>query len=438
MKYLTNITFILLFSTIVFSQTKEEYLILEHTDVQRWMTIDNKEVRLWIGMVQASQGKFILRCDTAVNYIQDNFWDIIGNVIVFDSLKTLYTSRMNVNINEEKVTFPEPFKIIDEKGREFYADKGIYYYKKKNIWAFGNVRYNDNIAERTGTCKIFEYHDDKKLATLTHNVEIIDNKEKAKITGKNVLYFKEDKKVIIDRSPKLYYFSEENTDTTIVISKYMTAYIDTSLFIAEDSVEFFRENFYGVCDSAVFYKVDERFELYKNPVVRQESNELKGDVIHMHLKENELQKVHVFGNAVATMQADTIGDIDDKNMLLGKIITMQLKEDKIDTLISEKNAISYVFIYDNGQNQGANKTVAQKIILLFENGKIKNIYQEKGVLGRFFPPALKNQILEDMKNPEKGLELGIDVSKLKVKKRKDERTGRKKSIENLREKTGRR
>ena len=43
-----------------------------------------------------------------------------------------------------------------------------------------------------------------------------------------------------------------------------------------------------------------------------------------------------------------------------------------------------------------------------------------------------------MKNPEKGLELGIDISKLKVRKKKDESTGRKKSIEDLREKKGRR
>ena len=127
-------------------------------------------------MVQASQGKFILRCDTAVNYIQDNFWDIIGNVIVFDSLKTLYTSRMNVNINEEKVTFPEPFKIIDEKGREFYADKGIYYYKKKNIWAFGNVRYNDNIAEiimapyieKEPKVRIFDYNGSLKKEFIAY------------------------------------------------------------------------------------------------------------------------------------------------------------------------------------------------------------------------------------------------------------------------------
>lgn len=438
MRNIFNILILLFLTSVVFSQESNEQLIIENANLVRRVTEGYKEINNAYGMVQLSQGKFTMRCDTAINYIQDNLWDIIGNVIVFDSLKTLYTSRMYVNINEEKVTLPEPFKIIDEKGREFFANKGVYYYKKKNVWAFGDVKYKDNIGERTGTCRIFEYYDDRKLAVLTENVEIIDYKENSKITGENLLYYKDHEQVIIDRSPKLYYYGDENTDTTIVISEYMTAYIDSSLFIAIDSVKFFRENFYGVCDSAMFYKDDERFELYKNPIVRQENSELKGEIIHMYLQKNELQKVYVLGNAVALTQADTAGVIDDKNMLLGKIITMLLKDNKIETLISEKNAISYFFIYDNGQNQGANKTVAGKIILIFEEGKIIKVFQEGSVLGRFFPPDLKNIILEDMKNPEKGLELGIDITKLKTRKKKNERTGRERAFEDIREKTGRR
>jgi len=436
MKRLLVTIIIMLLTLNPLSQQKQEDIIIEHAD----KAINQNNVLKLLGDVKIIRGIYTVNCDTALIFRESKIYDLIGNVVVFDDEKTLRTSKIKIDENNKVIMFPNPFFVEDKKGRKLRGASGVYHYVKKEFYAYNTVEFEEK--NRWGSSNRLQYFEEKNLIILDKNIEIEDLEQNVKVKGEKASYYRDKEKVIVDKSPEIIYYDENYEDSTTVISEYMEAYLDSSLFIATDNVRFFKKDFAGACDSSVFYRKDERFELYKNPVVRQGNSSLKGDVMHLFLNDNELERVMVIGNAIASTKIDSAIKDFEENKLLGKFITMKISNNQIDTLTSEKNAISYYFIYEEGKNQGASKTTAERISLIFRDGQIKEVQVFNGVQGRFYPPKLIDMLAEEIRNPEKSLNVDVNIFKKKKEKRTrrniDERFKGRKPPEEIRKKTSRR
>lgn len=353
-------TFILLFSCFLFGlyPSHKDRLIVEHADENIGKRIDGEQLRILRGNVHIRQDTLNMYCEQAV--FNENMSKLIftGNV------------------------------LIDNGNRRLTAEK-IDYYPDKN-WAdcFGKVSITS--AKDSMYSDIFSYDFEEKNAVAEGNVYMYDQENQVEIWGQLGGYQSSINHSYVEKNAKLMRIDTASQDSFTVIANYLKYQSDSiKKALALDSVIILQGDLRATCDSAVYFPNEEIANLYINPFVLFEENELTGTYIRTIFDSLQIKTINVFGNAVARNHRDSLKT--KTNVLRGKIIDFYIENKKPQTIVAKTNASSIYYMEENGVDQGNNFATSDTIFIFFKEGELDSIDIFGGSEGIFYPSDYKGE-----------------------------------------------
>lgn len=159
---------------------------------------------------------------------------------------------------------------------------------------------------------------------------------------------------------------------------------DARLVLAYYKVRFFREDMQGKCDSLVYWSKDSTIQLYTDPVIWSNKNQITADYIEMINRSKDPDEVRMKENAfIISMEDDSIrfNQIKGKNMI-GFVRNNELY--KIDV---SGNGQSAYYAYDKKGIIGLNNAESSNITIYLNKGKVSRIALIKSPEGELKPMA---------------------------------------------------
>jgi len=176
---------------------------------------------------------------------------------------------------------------------------------------------------------------------------------------------------------------------------------DTLAFEARDSmniikayynVRFFREDFQGKSDSLVYISTDSVINMYRNPVLWSEQNQLSGDLIKIYLKNSVPDWIHITGNAMISSQEES--DTLNFNQLSAKETKAYIIDDELRKIDMIGNAISIYFSKASDGSVWTNRAEGSLMTIHLKEKKLEKIKMTPESGGVLHPPGMA---------PEEGL-----------------------------------
>ena len=197
------------------------------------------------------------------------------------------------------------------------------------------------------------------------------------------MYNDQEKTALATDSAHLLLYTEQ--DTLFLHADTLKSIPDTipdqKLIMAYFNVKFFRQDMQGKCDSLVYWSKDSTVQLFTEPVIWSENNQMTADYIEMITKAVEPDLVKMQQNAFIVAQEDStrFNQIKGRNML-GYIRQNQLY--KIDV---DGNGQSVYYARDDNGIIGLNKAQSSNIEIYLTDSKVRKIVFIKSPDGTLLP-----------------------------------------------------
>ncbi len=444
-KYYFIILFIFSFANL-FAQEKVELI---HADSLTGRTENGVIIREAQGNVQFKQGNITVFCNSATQYPDQNKVDLRGNVKIYQDTLSLFTSRGVYYGNEKKAT-GEGGVTLKDPNATLRANSGVYFFDQakadfqgdviiinpeyritsayltylrntEDSFAKGNVIVTtdsaiikaENIDFFKRQFKTFAYEkvvinsdstliysdtltnfSDKKESYAAGNVRVESLNNNTILYG-NILenYELRNYTKIAGRS-KLVQIDKTNPDTLFIYSSVMEAFrTKPEYYIATDSEEIIRTNFYSKCGRGIYFKDSSKMAMEKEPIVWQDNMQITGDSIYAELPGNKLQSIFVKKLDIPDSKASFLisqGDSlfsDRYDQIRSRDISIFINDDKVDSIQAVSNASSIYFIYEDRKANGINNSEGDNIYIYFDRAEntVSKIKIERSVKGVYSP-----------------------------------------------------
>ena len=375
------------------NQPENNPVILEHADSLVGKQVDGEKARELFGHVQFRQGKTVVTCDRALQYLVTNKISMEGTVQVHDDSMRMVGKR-GMYYSDTRIAEAFDRVQIEESSTFIRADYGKYFTAEKKAYFKGNVYVEDTSSVVTSDELTYYRSDQHSIAT--GNVKIVNSHNGLTIFGDHFENFKQKQYSKITGKPKVIQIDTAGTgkrDTLVVTSVFMESFQDsTERLIATDSVRITRGGLAAESGSSVFFTKLDSIVLRKSPIVWysqavHDENQVSGDSIFLKLKNRKLETAFVEGRGIAISRADS-NYPNRFNQMTGQEIILHFVESKITQIDVNTTATSLYFLFDQGKANGMNKTSGDNITMTFLEGKIDKISVVTGVEGQFYPERL--------------------------------------------------
>ena len=350
-----NKIYIFLFFLLLTSMTSssaQSRIELIHADVSRGMRIGSEEISVLEGNVYIRQDTMAIYCDVAKYYKSQNKVVLEKNVRIvrgeqlLTALKVTYFEQSKMAVAEGKVN-------VHRSGQTLQCDYLRYFYETDQSYARGNVKLVDRKNQTTITSWEGEYLPDRSIGRVWRDAHFMQS-------------------------------DSNSIDTLHIYAEKMTYLFNSPRkATAIESVVILKGDLEAHCDSAVYLIDEERVFLEKDPVAKQQNNELSGEQIELLLPNMKLEKIFVRRNALTVSVVDSA--LQQINRLSGKEIMAIMKDDKIDQLWAYNNARSQYYLEDERVVQGVNNASADTIKVFFKEGEVKYTEVIGGAEGIYKP-----------------------------------------------------
>ena len=322
----------------------------------------------------------------AANYdLANRLIDFTGNVKIDNPEYTVDGVNIIQNQNTNTATFNGPTTITNKKNPSnlIYTEKGTYNMNSKEVYLKKNSRINYNGKILTG--------DDLYFNQITGfgkgkgNVTLRDPQEKRYMKGGyGEIYEKKDSAMMTE---KPYAVKILEKDSMYFSAERILAYqkIDDqnplkkkSFLRAYKKSRMFKSNIQVRADSLSFNETDGIMHLDGKPIAWSGEKQITGDKIEAYFDtENEfIDSLRVIGNAFAISKADSLNMKDEFNQVKGKLMNVYYKQNEINLakVIGNAQAITYA----DDQNEKT-KEVERIGVALSTCGTIEALFEDRKV-----------------------------------------------------------
>lgn len=392
---ISAITLLLSFYTSSFSQNKQPVL-LKNADSLVGITIENSQIRNFIGNVIFEQGNIILTCDTAIQYIDQNRVELIGKVNIKQDLTVIKSKRINY-IGNDKIAIAENSVEIQDTANTLKARNGTYNLGTKIAHFKDNVTIeNDSIIIFTDEL-INNTSNDESLAM--GNVKVFGKKIRT-ATLCDTLVYKPKQDFLLAYSNAGFFYIDTLKKTYDSLQKTHKIEFDTLSVFANtifgnqakgqefyqflDSVEIVKGLIKSKCRKADYFKTGDSILLTGEPVVWYDSLQLFSDSISIIFPERNVKQIKLVNNSLVISTSDSLG-LGRINQITGKDIDINFERDSIRAIISKEDAHSLYFITTDDGERGAQSSGADTIKIFLQNNEVSDIVWRSGAIINFYP-----------------------------------------------------
>ncbi|HCY42218.1 MAG TPA: hypothetical protein DHV48_12825 [Prolixibacteraceae bacterium] len=174
-------------------------------------------------------------------------------------------------------------------------------------------------------------------------------------------------------------------DTTLIAdSTIVEKPKDPRLVLAYRKVRFFRNDLQGKCDSLVYWSKDSTIQLYTDPVIWSNKNQLTAKFIEMINRSKDPDEVNMKDDAfIISMEDDSLRF----NQIKGKNMTGFIRKNELYRINVNGNGQSNYYARDKDGIIGLNKAESSNIVISLNKGKVQKITFIKSPEGELKPMA---------------------------------------------------
>jgi len=299
-------------------------------------------------------------------YLQTNKFQALSEVTLTNPDYVLKSNDLVYFTNTGKSYLTGPSTITGENNF-IYTEKG-YYDTKANISHFNKnsrIEYNN----REITADSLYYDRNVGFASATKNIQMKDTTNNSVIRGNYGEFFQHlDSAFVTGRAVAITEIEKDSMyvhgDTLLATGKP-----ENRIIRAYNNVKFFKSDMSGKCDSIHSNQANGLTQLFKNPVLWSEENQITGDTIQLlsNTKTEKLDSLKVLSNAFI-IQKDSIGYNQIKGRdLFGKFIDNDLQNV---TIIGNGEVINFVRSDKTKELIGIEKLACSSMNFTFKDSKI--------------------------------------------------------------------
>jgi len=159
---------------------------------------------------------------------------------------------------------------------------------------------------------------------------------------------------------------------------------DARLVLAYHKVRFFRDDMQGKCDSLAYWSKDSTIQLFTEPVIWSNGNQMLANYIEMINRSKGLDEVRMKEDAfIISMENDSVRF----NQIKGKNMTGFIRDNKLQKIDVNGNGQSNYYAKNEEGIIGLNKAESSNITIYMNEGKVKKIAFIKSPEGELKPMA---------------------------------------------------
>lgn len=148
------------------------------------------------------------------------------------------------------------------------------------------------------------------------------------------------------------------------------------------SIKLIKSDLSGISDSLVYNYSDSSIQLFNDPVIWNQKNQISADSMVFYIVNEELERAIMKEKAFSVM-TDTLANF---NQMKGRKMTAYFGEGEIRQLFIEGNGESLYYALEGDTiNQGINRTLSATIRLNFQDGAVRRVNYGVKPDGRFIP-----------------------------------------------------
>ena len=334
------------------------------------------------GTVIDKENKLVSQIGTY--YKKQNLFVFIKNVVFTDQKHTIYTDTLEYNTETKIVKFRGPTRIIGPDG-DMNADAGEYNSILKTSKFKGRTKINYGVyvlyADKV------DYNQFLQIGYAYGNVEIVSKKDSITIFGNEARY-RGGGKGTTKVFPEALMRTISNGDTMYLSSDTLYAINDTvsspkeQKMFAYHKVRVFNKTMQAICDSLVYDMVDTCITFFKDPVMWNGKNQMRGDTIKVYSKNKKIDRV-LLRKKSFSISKDTL---ENFNQVKGVNMTAFFKDNKLSNIDVKTNAETiYYALSGDTLTSGLNKVESEDMNVRFQNQKVKKIAFYKKPKAKFIP-----------------------------------------------------
>ena len=329
--------------------------------------------------------------------------DFTGNVKIDNADYTVEGVNIVQNQNNNTATFNGATTITNKKNPAnlIYTEKGTYNMNSKEVYLKKNSRIHYNGKILTGDDLYFNQL--SGFGTGKGNVTLRDPLEKRYMKGGyGEIYEKKDSAMMTDKPYAVKILEKDSmyfsADRILAYQKVdeINPLKKKSFLRAYRKARMFKSNIQLRADSLRFNETDGIMHLNGKPIAWSGEKQVTGDKIEAYFDtENEyIDSLRVIGNAFAISKADSLNLKDEFNQVKGKLMTVYYKNNEITLakVIGNAQAITYA----DDQNEktkeveriGVSLSTCGTIEAEFEGRKVQIISCNIGANTEIYPMSL--------------------------------------------------
>lgn len=321
-----------------------------------------------------------------------------GNVKIDNSDYIVEGDNIIQNQNTNTATFTGPTTITNraKPNNRVFTESGSYNMNTKEVWLNKNstIFYNGKTLKGD---KIY-YHQLTGFGKAEGNVTLYGPKERRYIKGGYGEIFEKKDSAMITQKPyavkilekdSIYFSSEkivayQKTDSTLQKKSFLRAFKKGRMF---------KSNAQARADSISFNETDGILHLDGSPMMWSGAKQITGEHIKAYLdtEKQNIDSLKVIGNAFAISKVDSLDNKDEFNQVKGRIMTVYFKNNDISLAQSLGNA--QAITYADSQNEttkigkrlGVVLSTCGTIQADFENRKVEIISCTIGAKQQILP-----------------------------------------------------
>lgn len=331
-------------------------------------------------------GKIVDSTNTLTSII-GRYYSQINELFFKDSVKlvnkdyVMTSDTMKYNTKTEIVYIVGPTHIIGDSSY-LYSENGWFDTKKNLSELLKNSTIRKGDTQLQGD--FINYDDNTGKGFARGNVIINDFKNNIIVAGNNATYNDFSQNAFITDSAMFIQY--QNNDSLFLHADTLYTQPDTSaqdqkMVITYNNARFFKPDMQGACDSLVYFTKDSTIQLFNDPILWSENDQLTADYIEVINNSKPPSEVLMKNNSFIVQEIDSA----KYNQIKGKNMVGLIRESTLYQINVDGNGQSIYYPADDKSFIGMNKAESSNIILYLADNKIKRISFIKSPVGTLNP-----------------------------------------------------
>ena len=308
---------------------------------------------LFKNKVHLKNKNFTLDSDTLKYNTKNHIANIVGpSHIVYNDETDIYSKRGWYNTFTDRSMLLDRSMVKHKDGKTLVGDTIFYDKKLKYGEGFTHVIMNDTVQKSTLYGDYCYYNENTKTGLATDSAMLVD------WSNKDSMFVHAD---------------------TLLTSKGSIYNLARGFY----HVRIFKSDIQGICDSLTYSARDSVMNMYGDPVLWSDNNQLSGEFIQTYTKNKKVDQIHIQRLAVAIQHVDSTF----YNQLSGKEIIAYVDSGQLKKVKVNGNAETIYFPRDEKDSTlvGLNKTQSSFVVMYLKNKKIQRVVLTTASNGTMYP-----------------------------------------------------